>query len=713
MLNQKLWNGPPRPTRPPKRKRASIACIPCRAHKIRCDGSRPQCETCQRRREACLYPEEENRRPKQIVERGADGGHHVDLSRCPGSDNATQHYESVPAITQSQDNEESSVTAMGLISRPLSSSPDQERGFFGESSVISFIQSLQETLHPGLDASDSRGLPGDQTSLLQTHKAWQRPAISPNLLPPRSLADHLIDCYMSKIHTLYPFVHKKAFLASYRRLWGVIPSEGPAEPNHGLGVGDVTISATTFYYSLNMLFALGCQFSDVIKEERESMSEAFFHRCKPALDVDHLENGDLALAQTFLLMAHYLQGSRTPNRCWYVIGTACRLAQAIGLHSTTGDERRSFAQIQIRRRVWHGCAMLELEISTILGRPVMISNSMTVPLPEAVDDCYLTGDSRSCKQPPATFSRVEWFIATLKMYNLLRKVLSTIYYDGRENLAEDPAGQKPNERLRQIQWVTQIDAELEDLRLHFPQTLWWDGGTSTEQSDDFLREKTLLRARYLYLRILICRPVLSQLFQETHRPTGARSDSNTWGLLQSGFYEKFAKDCSAICVQFAIDLISLVHETCNTELASVWFYNVFYVFTAGSIVLLAQIHPPILDTMKHDDLEMSWTQCQATLKYLETYSSVAERCAHGLSAVRLKYIKAFEVTSQDLASHIQDAVAEPTRDALQDPASQLIDWGPEATLENTGAATPFFEDFLCDFDIGQDIFDPLWFNIGY
>jgi hypothetical protein len=66
------------------------------------------------------------------------------------------------------------------------------------------------------------------------------------------------------------------------------------------------VNRTTFYYGLNVIFASGCQFSDIVQHEREAISEAFFRTCKPALGVDYLEDGDLALAQSLLLMAHYL-----------------------------------------------------------------------------------------------------------------------------------------------------------------------------------------------------------------------------------------------------------------------------------------------------------------------------------------------------------------------------------------------------------------------
>ncbi|KAL4763174.1 uncharacterized protein BDW70DRAFT_132098 [Aspergillus foveolatus] len=37
-----------------KRRRVGVACNPCRVHKIRCDGIRPNCGTCLPSREMCL-----------------------------------------------------------------------------------------------------------------------------------------------------------------------------------------------------------------------------------------------------------------------------------------------------------------------------------------------------------------------------------------------------------------------------------------------------------------------------------------------------------------------------------------------------------------------------------------------------------------------------------------------------------------------------------
>lgn len=246
---------------------------------------------------------------------------------------------------------------MGLVSRPLNIQGPTE-GFFGDSSTIAFIKQLQNTARLRTPVPES-------LQEFSNHRPQENPRAlneieSRGFLPPRHLADHLVDCYFSKIHSLYPFLHKEAFFAAYEALWRKKGSPSSEQSPNGFGLGEIGGNYKTFYYGLNMIFALGCQFSDIIQAEREATSEAFFHTCKPALDVDYLEAGDISLIQTLLLMAHYLQGSRTPNRCWHVTGVACRLAQGVGLHSEAGNEHRSFAEIQIRRRVWHGCVMLDL-----------------------------------------------------------------------------------------------------------------------------------------------------------------------------------------------------------------------------------------------------------------------------------------------------------------------------------------------------------------
>jgi hypothetical protein len=136
-------------------------------------------------------------------------------------------------------------------------------------------------------------------------------------------------------------------------------------------------------------------------------------------------------------------------------------------------------------------------ISIILGRPVMVPHKQSTPLPLPIDDRFLVVDSLVCEQPPGLFSRVEWFIATLKLYELVRKTLNTLYDNVGKDCEDKLADQRQSKRLFQIQSITQIDSELQEFQLRIPVPLRWDIPVPEAQQYQFLREKYLLQARYV------------------------------------------------------------------------------------------------------------------------------------------------------------------------------------------------------------------------
>lgn len=78
--------------------------------------------------------------------------------------------------------------------------------------------------------------------------------------------------------------------------------------------------------------------------------------------------------------------------------------------------------------------------------------------------------------------------------------------------------------------------------------------------------------RYSYLKILLYRPILAQTLRNSNATLCSESNDSTH---QAPLHSRVNLDCSIYCVNAAIDLISLVHQTCNTDLSSVWCYNVF------------------------------------------------------------------------------------------------------------------------------------------
>lgn len=300
----------------------------------------------------------------------------------------------------------------------------------------------------------------------------------------------------------------------------------------------------------------------------------------------------------------------------------------------------------------------------MLGRPAMISQRPLSPKPKAIDDCYLTVADATCEQPPGIFSRISWFVETLKLHEILRTILFKLYNNGGLEAVEATGHPTNSRNGPDIQSIAQIDAELQAFKQNLPKPLDWDLKAHQNNGEGFLREMLLLKARYVtvqivnaiiligshdrfsYLKILLYRPMLSHMIRESS------PDSR-------GIYAKYSLDCSVYCTEAAIDLASIVHQTCNNDLASVWFYNLFCkrkgpcdvlintnctftkdIFTAASIILLAELSPSIIMVVTKESLVKSWEKCYSCFEYLKLYNVAAERCAQSLLLIRSKCLAA-------------------------------------------------------------------------
>jgi hypothetical protein len=260
------------------------------------------------------------------------------------------------------------INAMGTVSAITECSLDSSDHFYGSSSVVSFSQQIYQTQQRLSGRADSIS---NQASAAAAARPAQDmlselltsiPISNPDdyFLPPRVLADHLLNCYWNRVHCLYPFVHQQSFITTYNRLWGSDTQDVLQDSIARVGLGGSGCSASVFYCALNSIFALGCQFSDLRLTERETFSETFFRRSKQLLRIDILDEGSLALIQTLLIVAQFLQSTQFPNRCWNVVGLACRMAQGLGLYLDDANENRPFLEVEMRRRTWYGCVTLDL-----------------------------------------------------------------------------------------------------------------------------------------------------------------------------------------------------------------------------------------------------------------------------------------------------------------------------------------------------------------
>jgi transcriptional regulatory protein GAL4 len=86
---------------------------------------------------------------------------------------------------------------------------------------------------------------------------------------------------------------------------------------------------------------------------------------------------------------NYVQKRDRPNTGYLLIGLACRIALALGLHRESSDNTRLKSDIpeQLRRRVFWSLFCIEAGFSLTVGRPPAIDyRYITIPPPADTDD---------------------------------------------------------------------------------------------------------------------------------------------------------------------------------------------------------------------------------------------------------------------------------------------------------------------------------------
>lgn len=256
------------------------------------------------------------------------------------------------------------INAMGVVYPVQSQTTNSDETYYGHSSVASLqnqIQAISEEISQPDHSVDLRH-PGVITVQQGTPDRRARTSIrSCHLfsLPPRNIADQLLKQYWDGVYLFYPWIHRPSFLRYYESLWRSEDStiEEPHLPRVGLGGRSCT--STVYHCALNAIFALACQFPPTIPDIDEKLAADFMEKAYGHLQVELLDKAGLALVQTLLMIATYLQSTENPMRCWGISGLAMRMAQGIGLHTNFADKEFSTLEIEMRRRAWHGCLFMD------------------------------------------------------------------------------------------------------------------------------------------------------------------------------------------------------------------------------------------------------------------------------------------------------------------------------------------------------------------
>lgn len=182
-------------------------------------------------------------------------------------------------------------------------------------------------------------------------------------LPPRAIADALVDMFFSKVNCDYPVFHRALFAAKYEMMWSNSPDSEPA-----------------WLMTLYMIFTLALtassrdSFSPSMQAQKDALRDQFISRAKLLLP-EVLYGATLGHVQALMVFCLYLHISRERNACWNIAGSAIRIALAIGLHRNGANTKCTPLERELRKRVWWTLYFFERIEASSLGRPSAINDA--------------------------------------------------------------------------------------------------------------------------------------------------------------------------------------------------------------------------------------------------------------------------------------------------------------------------------------------------
>lgn len=606
-----------------KRQRVSAACDECRKKKIKCDGFRPVCAPCTRKRGPsgpCNWGSRQHRQRGTSQEDLSQLRHQaveaVNSSQRPAAPEHTRSH----SLQLSGEHTDLANAMMGLIDEEVQGSVNH----FGDSSVTGFLhqikrvidqQSTPPRLQRPLDFSQRR-----VQSSTRSDRSRDRRHELDYVLPPRQRANHLLDIYWRLVDSLYPFLDRVEVESLYQRVWS------------GESIGE---DGPVFLSLLNLVFSIACTLDAAIApERRESAAEVFYQRSRELMDLKLVQRQSLLTVQCFLLVGQYLQSTNDPQQCWNFVGLAIRMAQSLGLDMlSTKAPVPGSPDTETLRRVWHSCVLMDRTLSMTFGRPPMITSQgvTLVPMPVVQQNSSMCPCPTDINGTSPGISDSHFFIESLKLYDIINEALLNLYNSPLEEAPDtDPyMAYFGSLGARGVGLLLDRDRCLCLWSRNIPSHL--RPTSDSHNHGPCQRQANVLRFQYLHVRMILYRPVLSRFCARYDNGENSPDDAMPSAI---------ALQCALVCLNTAFQVIELFDsimegrdlETLD-DLLPTWWYSVFYVYSAATVLVAARLQPAITAEIPEQAITKSWQTAMKIMGRFQKFSSHPKRCSAVLNVL--------------------------------------------------------------------------------
>lgn len=549
------------------------------------------------------------------------------LSRCRSTDesvvspqeNLSSTQSDRPLGTEALTSKTNSTSTDAVV--PLTGDSILDTRFFGGSSASSFLKQINLAIdarlgQPPLPKSSQEYNLAPRSSLAHVGNISELDPRDPQsyTLPSRRFANSLLHAYYDLVWATFPIHDRGVFQDAYESVWQGTASEIPER---------------TLYCLMNLIFALGSQFSEAVEpNQRRQVGEVFWNRGFKLFGSPSDDRASIERVQCMLLMGLYLQSTCEIHECWMTIGSAIRMAQSLGLHLPAAQNSNP-RETEMARKAWHGCVYQDQVLSMTFGRPSTINSGPfdRVPLPKMIDDEFLdTQTQPSATRPDGGITIIAFFVKSLELFNIANDIQNEAYWQQR--------GVRDGE-VNHLISVLKLDNRLVQWAQTLPVHLHYSKCIQEDESLVFRRQRVVLRARYLYARISLLRPILAELYLEEASSCSSELPK------EKTLRQPLMVECTVLCFQLAQEMIDVLYSNFNHETVTgpvpAWWFGVLFIYTAATVLLAKRLQPlgkhhiPCADTQ--DD---AWERAIQMLQAYSRVSQSAQRCIAALEILLAK-----------------------------------------------------------------------------
>jgi len=224
----------------------------------------------------------------------------------------------------------------------------------------------------------------------------------------------------------------------------------------------------------------------------------------------------------------------------------------------------------------------------------------------------------------AGHSWLEFYSESIKLYRILADVVSHIYNETSEQLEQ-------SNKNNSFDLTLEIDARISALEAEIPSHLRRGTQQTSQLQTRIAQQASVLRTRYIHLRILLYRPVFVRFCshvcaQESRQQMDSLQSDRSSTNISLSISQSLAK----ACVVQSTKLIDNIYQSLTCGTSGAWWYSAFYARTAGTVILLAMLCDMLLEDA---ELKTAWAQCEEVFRLLRECSAAVDAHQQGLRAL--------------------------------------------------------------------------------